>query len=159
MSRVYVEPIIRGLSQAKKSGPDPALVNIQEIDDLLEFLARQDKVYEAERLALTRQIAVLDKVKEPKTEKLPSQQAFALFLNNLATLTKTERELFDLYMQGYRAKHMPALLSRSMNTIKTHNKRIYDKLGVSSRQELMAYMKMMQKQTDTEPTDDGAGQL
>ncbi len=152
MSRVYVEPIIRGLSQAKNSDADPALVNILEIDDLLEFLARQDKVYEAERLELTRQIAVLDKVKEPASDRLPSQPDFALFLENLATLTKTERELFDLYMQGYRAKHMPALLSRSMNTIKTHNKRIYDKLGVSSRQELMAYMKMMQKQAETEPS-------
>lgn len=155
MSRVYVEPIIRGLSQAKTSTTDPALVNILEIDDLLEFLSRQDKVYEAERLELTRRIASLDKVKDPGTDRLPSQQAFALFMDNLATLTKTERELFDLYMQGYRAKHMPALLSRSMNTIKTHNKRIYDKLGVSSRQELMGYMKMMQRQADTSPDAQG----
>ncbi|WPK66120.1 hypothetical protein EUCA11A_02440 [Eubacterium callanderi] len=31
----------------------------------------------------------------------------------------------------------------SINTIKTHNKRIYNKLGVTSRKELMLYIQMM----------------
>ncbi|HAF60362.1 MAG TPA: hypothetical protein DCK81_04395 [Clostridiales bacterium UBA9856] len=33
----------------------------------------------------------------------------------------------------------------SINTIKTHNKRIYYKLGVSSRRELMVYLRKMRE--------------
>jgi ATP/maltotriose-dependent transcriptional regulator MalT len=34
-----------------------------------------------------------------------------------------------------------------MNTIKTHNRRIYAKLGVSSRKEMMVYVEMMRDKT------------
>ncbi|MDR2502623.1 MAG: helix-turn-helix transcriptional regulator, partial [Oscillospiraceae bacterium] len=65
----------------------------------------------------------------------------------LDTLTKTEREVFDLYREGYRAKDMPGLLFRSENTIKTHNRNIYSKLYVSSREELLGFMKMMKDES------------
>jgi DNA-binding NarL/FixJ family response regulator len=46
-------------------------------------------------------------------------------------------------VEGHRAKDIPLILHRSANTIKTHNKHIYDKLFVSSREQLLGYMKMM----------------
>ncbi|HBL50923.1 MAG TPA: hypothetical protein DDZ65_11845, partial [Firmicutes bacterium] len=52
--------------------------------------------------------------------------------------------VFELYLQGYTAKEITDKLCISINTIKTHNKRIYYKLNVSSRKELLLYVKMIQ---------------
>ena len=58
-------------------------------------------------------------------------------------LSKAERAVFDLYMKGLSAPDIANQLCLSMNTIKSHNKRIYKKLNVSSRKELLFFAKMM----------------
>lgn len=143
MSRLYVSPILEALHKAR-SGEIPEKSNIQEINDLFEFLAKQDEVRQQERLELEQQLAQSSSKSDEYV--LPSRDAYEDFLQNLVTLTKAEREVFDLYLEGHRAKDMPEILCRSMNTIKTHNKRIYDKLGVSSRYELLAYIQMMKEE-------------
>lgn len=74
-----------------------------------------------------------------------NQEAYALFCSNLCTLTPKEREVFDLYLQGRKGKEIQEILNISQNTLKYHNKNIYDKLGVSSRKELLKYATLMQK--------------
>ena len=37
------------------------------------------------------------------------------------------------------------VITLSINTIKTHNRRIYTKLNVTSRKELMVYVEMMKE--------------
>ena len=56
-----------------------------------------------------------------------------------------EKAVFNLYLKGHTAKEIADILCLSINTIKTHNKRIYMKLNVSSRKELMVYIKMMEE--------------
>ena len=46
-------------------------------------------------------------------------------------------------MKGYTAREIADVLCLSINTIKTHNRRIYSKLNVTSRKELMIYIQMM----------------
>ena len=58
-------------------------------------------------------------------------------LLNLERLTKTERVIFDCYMEGLSTKEVLAKLKITENTLKFHNKNIYSKLGVSSRRQLM----------------------
>jgi DNA-binding CsgD family transcriptional regulator/transcriptional regulator with XRE-family HTH domain len=53
------------------------------------------------------------------------------------TLTEAERKVCELYLRGYRAKDAAEALGLSLNTVKTHSRRIYKKLGVKSRKELM----------------------
>jgi len=48
-------------------------------------------------------------------------------------------------MEGYTGKEIAEKLYLSINTIKTHNRRIYEKMNVSSRNELMVYIKMMKE--------------
>ncbi|HHW98320.1 MAG TPA: helix-turn-helix transcriptional regulator, partial [Firmicutes bacterium] len=60
-------------------------------------------------------------------------------------LSPAEKAVFDLYVEGYKAKEIAAILCLSINTIKTHNRRIYMKLNVSSRKELMVYVNMMKE--------------
>jgi DNA-binding NarL/FixJ family response regulator len=46
-------------------------------------------------------------------------------------------------MKGLSAPDIADKLHISMNTIKSHNKRIYKKLNVSSRKELLFFARMM----------------
>jgi DNA-binding NarL/FixJ family response regulator len=54
-------------------------------------------------------------------------------------LTKREQEIIPLVAQGLTNKEISARLSLSEHTIKNHLFRIYEKLGISSRVELILY--------------------
>lgn len=59
------------------------------------------------------------------------------FLIGLPTLTRTERAIYDLYLEDMSTKEIMATLSIKENTLKFHNKNLYGKLGVSSRKQLV----------------------
>lgn len=59
------------------------------------------------------------------------------FFTNLSTLTKTERMIFDFYVEGKTTKEVLKELSITENTLKFHNKNIYSKFNVSSRKKLL----------------------
>ena len=110
---------------------DHMKTNIQEIDDLIAFLATQD--------------AAANGLAGPEKDPTESSALFNAFVKNIKTLSPAERAVFNLYMEGYTAQEIAKILCLSINTIKTHNKRIYTKLNVSSRKELLVYVKMMQE--------------
>ena len=56
-----------------------------------------------------------------------------------ALLTKREQEIVPLVAQGLTNKEISLRLSVSEHTVKNHLFRIYDKLGISSRVELILY--------------------
>ncbi len=56
---------------------------------------------------------------------------------DLNVLTKTERKIYDYYIDGKSTKEVMAELNITENTLKYHNKNIYGKLGVSSRKQLI----------------------
>lgn len=73
-------------------------------------------------------------------------------MEGISQLTPTERKVFDLYLEGKNAKEIIAILGVTENTLKFHNKNIYNKLGVSSRKQLLRYAVLMrqQEQEDTQ---------
>lgn len=129
LSQKYVTPILAGIGAVKQGA---SKTNIPEIDDLIEFLDEQGQ-----------------RSKEPsdKVEALihADMSAYYAFIRNIGTLSRAENVVFDLYMRGHSAKEITEILNLSMNTIKTHNKRIYMKLNVTSRKELMVYAQMMRQ--------------
>lgn len=131
ITRTYVRPVADALEYLKK--PAQAVkTKIPEIDDLIEFLATQDKY----------STIYLEK------KELPTQKHLSMcreFVKNIQTLSPAERVVFDLYVQGYKAKEIAEILCLSINTIKTHNRRIYMKLNVTSRKELMLYIQMIKE--------------
>lgn len=133
LSRKYIKPVVEGLNLLKTSQLSSVTkTGIPEIDDLIEFLTAQDgisthRVYEAKNVAA------------------PVLSRFNQFMENISTLSRAERAVFDLYIQGHTAKEIAEILCLSINTIKTHNKRIYMKLNVTSRKELMLYIQMMEE--------------
>lgn len=59
--------------------------------------------------------------------------------NGEVLLTKREQEIIPLVAQGLTNKEISARLSLSEHTVKNHLFRIYEKLGISSRVELILY--------------------
>ena len=72
-------------------------------------------------------------------EIMPADMLLSLWISYVASL------VFNLYTEGFDAKKITEILCLSMNTIKTHNRRIFQKLGVSSRKELLVYVNMMKE--------------
>lgn len=128
LSKLYIKPITNSIDIIKSKGIHKApKTNILEIDDLFEFLSSQSEM-----------------LYEKAEVELPSE-VLQEFLKNTKTLSPAERAVFDLYVQGYNAKEIAEILCLSINTIKTHNKRIYMKLNVAYRKELLLYVEMLKE--------------
>ena len=156
LSHRYVNPILRGLSQLKADQAQRQPSNIPEIDDLFEYLAARDRSREAELNRLQAENADVQRERERAESALTNLHAagiqeidpaaYGQFRENLHTLTPREREIFDLYLEGRTGKEIQELLGINQNTIKYHNKNIYDKLGVHSRKELIRYAAFIQRE-------------
>lgn len=56
-------------------------------------------------------------------------------------LTNRETEIMDLFAQGYSMPHIAELLVVSENTVRTHSKHLYTKLGIHKRAELIELLR------------------
>ncbi len=119
--RSCITPLVHNIDAVKAGTAGQA--NILEIDDLIQFLSRQN-------------------MDEPTPSEV-DMSGFYTFKENIGKLTPAERAVFNLYLEDFSAQKIADILCISINTVKSHNKRIYAKLGVSSRKELMIYIKML----------------
>ena len=71
-------------------------------------------------------------------------------MGNLITLTPREKDVFNLYLEGYSGKEIVEKLGFTNNALKFHNKNIYAKLGVTSRKELMQYAVILKQRNRNE---------
>lgn len=128
LSRKFLMPFARGI-EIIKSNDYVSRTNVAEIDDLIVFLSAAQANIEP---------------KETRGKRLNTlpESVFDEFVRNTKLLSPAERAVFNLYVEGYTAKEITKILCLSINTIKTHNKRIYMKLNVASREELLVYVNM-----------------
>ena len=63
---------------------------------------------------------------------------------NIPTLTPTEKTIYDFYIEGKSTKEIMKELNITENTLKFHNKNIYSKLGVTSRKQILEYVKALE---------------
>lgn len=155
LSRRYIDPIIENIESLKQGTIDKQNLRIPEIADLLEFLEQNDKEHEqqlnilekqkwlAEQEALRIQ-SELDRIVDKRKKEL-SEDGINHFIANLITLTPREKEVFNLYLEGYSGKEIVEKLGFTNNALKFHNKNIYAKLGVTSRKELMQYASILKQ--------------
>ena len=115
--RRYNLLILRGLNAIREGTLQKTYIN--EIDDLMEFLATNDSPQDVD------------------------MSAFYEFKKSIKDLSRAETAVFNLYMEGLSAPDIADKLHVSINTVKSHNKSIYKKLNISSRKELMLYAQMM----------------
>ena len=128
MSRRYVMPIKSGIEAIKEGNSGNASSDIREIAELLEFVSRKENE-ESDSGGLPPNIAEL----------------FDSFAERVRTLTSAEHNIFMYYVQGREISEIPDLACVSINTVRKHNRSIYEKLKVASKDELMLYVDLFQR--------------
>ena len=161
VSRRYLRPVTKALDSIRTNtyeiGNDARYV---EIADLFDFLGEKDREAEQQRQELERRqreaqaqadfaYTELSRLTD-KRRKEVDPDAYSHFLSQLGRLTPKEREVFNLYLYGKTAKEIIALMGFSENALKYHNKNIYEKVGVSSRKELLLYATLMRQEQERE---------
>ena len=131
LSRKFLMPFTRGI-EIIKSKDYISRTNVAEIDDLIEFLSSAEGSQKSFH-------------NQAKAQEHLPESVFDEFVKNTKLLSPAERAVFNLYVEGYTAKEITKILCLSINTIKTHNKRIYMKLNVASREELLVYVNMLKE--------------
>lgn len=123
ISKKYLNPIIYAFDAIQSGNPGIAVkTNMLEINRLID------------------QINALREKSGPLPDDL-----FDDFIARVRTLTRTEMELFRYYLEGRNSREILSLMYISANTLKSHNKHIYTKLNVSSKDELMLYIELIRK--------------
>ena len=86
------------------------------------------------------------------------EDLFRSFSQKVKTLSAAERRILQYYIDGYETADVPELAFISIHTVKKHNRSIYQKLEVASRDELMLYIELfrccdrLDELTDTQTT-------
>lgn len=70
------------------------------------------------------------------------EDMFRGFAEKVRTLSSAERRILNYYIDGYDIAEIPELAFISIHTVKKHNRSIYQKLEIASRDELMLYIEL-----------------
>ena len=70
------------------------------------------------------------------------EDLFQGFAEKVRTLSSAERRILNYYIEGHDTADIPDLAFISIHTVKKHNRSIYQKLGIASRDELMLYIEL-----------------
>ncbi len=70
------------------------------------------------------------------------EEMFRSFAEKAKTLSLAERRILNYYIDGYDIADIPDLAFISIHTVKKHNRSIYQKLEIASRDELMLYIEL-----------------
>ncbi len=136
-------PILTSLKQIQEGTETNS--DILEFNDLIEHLKNKEQKLRLKQQKLASDIDLENNEQnsEDNTTLQADITAYNTFIEQLSTLTKSERKVFELYVQKMDSHQVANELNVSINTIRTHNRNIYSKLYVSSYKELMVYIQMM----------------
>lgn len=131
LARRFVRPITDSLKRFQQEElPGQGMSSgISEVDELEAFLNARARNQRLEQGELPPNIAEL----------------FDQFVARKDLLTEAERNIFRYYMEGHEIAEIPDLAFISMSTVRKHNRSIYEKLGVASRDELMLYIDLLRR--------------
>ena len=131
LARRFVRPITDSLKRFQEDElPEQGLSSgISEVDELAEFLNARARSQRLEQGELPPNIAEL----------------FDQFVARKDLLTESERNILRYYIDGHEIADIPELAYISMSTVRKHNRSIYEKLGVASRDELMLYIDLLRR--------------
>ena len=134
LSHHFVKPIVQGLEELKNedAGQTHRVSGISEIDALAEFLELKNREHQSGNK--------IESVLPPKIEEL-----FNNFIENAEKLTTSEYNILEYYINGYEIADIPDLACISMNTVRKHNRSIYEKLNVKSNDELRLYTDLLKR--------------
>jgi DNA-binding NarL/FixJ family response regulator len=67
------------------------------------------------------------------------------FIASASLLTPAEWNVLQYYVRGHEISEIPSLAYISINTVRKHNKNIYRKLNVNTREELLFYIDLLRR--------------
>ena len=131
LARRFVRPITDSLKRFQQEELLEVGLSsgISEVDELAEFLNARARNQRLEQGELPPNIAEL----------------FDQFVERKDLLTEAERNILRYYIDGHEIAEIPDLAFISMSTVRKHNRSIYEKLGVASRDELMLYIDLLRR--------------
>ena len=109
----------------------------------LFLLALHLMILDNEKLLILAKMEVENLISKRPSEASPSDLIVVsdgqcdYFAEQLPSLTPTEKLVYDLYLDGKTSKEILKELNIKENTLKYHNRNIYNKLGISSRKQLL----------------------
>ncbi len=165
-SRRFLRPLMKGIEQIRRQEHKTAQSKFLEIDDLFSFLAEQDRLRDDEAEKLRNRCAEQGNLLEQNRTAIKrlaySRKAevdpddYEIFKTGLKTLTKTENQIFSLYLDGRTADEIMGVCKIQQSTLKYHNHNILNKLGVSSRKQMLRYAVLLRQETDETQEPPGA---
>lgn len=83
---------------------------------------------------------------QPIKELPPNmEEMFDAFVEKVSSLSSAEHRILNYYIHGHEIAQIPDLAFISIHTVKKHNRSIYQKLEISSRDELMLYIELFRR--------------
>ena len=107
---------------------------LQENDELRNFvhLHHQPSHFEQPQFAPSHDIN-----SEQVIAPIFPKEQITYFMAGIKELTKSEKAIYDLYVEGKSTNEILDILEIKLNTLKFHNKNLYSKLGVTSKRQLI----------------------
>lgn len=127
-----VVPVVPSAPEASVS-PEIPVVTVREAEKASDNLVPEEKT---EETLPVNEVDLCEKASDESTPEPPLSPS-VLSANASLHLTPTERAIYDLYVSGKKPKDVMLSLNIKENTLKYHNRNIYNKLGVSSRKQLV----------------------
>ncbi len=158
LTRRFLHPLLLSINQIKQKQHKISKAEYVEIEDLFAFLEEQDKINDEEKQKLFEQCSKQDKqLEQNKTDidrlaylrkKEVDPDDYEMFKIGLKTLTKTERQIFNLYLDGKTACEIMEICNIQKGTLKFHNHNILNKLNVPSRKQMLRYATLLKQECD-----------
>ena len=127
------------------------LLCLHPVIDQHKRLKEQHKMLEEQLTNLEKELEVKSAPKpaakkaEPCVSFENDTERCEYYVKGMSELTATEQAIFDAYLERKTTKEVMEEMNIKENTIKYHNKNIYKKLGVSTRNELLHVYKLAQE--------------
>ena len=123
---------------------------VTEYQRLMHLITEKEQVLTETKKALSEAVAEVSSIaaaakNEPADADDATMDHYKIkrFTDGILELTETEKAIFNAYIARMSTKEVMAALNIKENTLKFHNKNIYQKLEVSSRKELIKIHKQL----------------
>lgn len=161
--RRFLKPVYEDMKQLQTEAPDKAQMTFDDFQPLNETITAREETHKALVTTLEDEKAELQSQFNETQSRLESIQRnakyladkqkdridpdlFRQFKENLSSLTKAERRIYDAYISGMDFPEIAATFTAKESTLRSRTQSVYRKLGVNSLTLLRRYAALMSQE-------------
>ncbi len=155
-SKMFLHPIIKSLEAFRQNKHSDVKSGFAEVDDFFSYLDSQDKLHEKETKELQEKCDEqndllgqkqndIDRLAYSRKNEI-SPDDYEMFKIGLKSLTKTEKHVFALYLEGKTSDEIMEICHFQKGTLKYHNHNILNKLGMQSKKQMLRYATLLKQE-------------